>query len=204
MQQLPADAVLILIDVQQAFNDPSWGQRNNPRAEENIAALLAGWRDTRRPVIHIQHRSTRPGSLFHPDKPGYPFKPEALPRAGEPVIHKNVNSAFIGTALEQQLRRTGATTLVIAGLTTDHCVSTTTRMAGNLGFTTYLAGDAAATFERHGADGSHHSAEQMHATALASVHQEFATVVTTAGVLASLAAGRAVRRAAAKISADIV
>jgi nicotinamidase-related amidase len=186
MQRLPADAVLILIDVQQAFNDPSWGERNNPRAEENIAALLAGWRDTGRPVIHIQHRSARPHSLFHPDKPGYPFKPEAQPRAGEPVIHKDVNSAFIGTTLEQQLRRAEAGTLVIAGLTTDHCVSTTTRMAGNLGFTVYLAGDAAATFGRHGPDGSYYSAEQMHATALASVHNEFATVVPTADVLASL------------------
>ena len=186
MQLLPADAVLILIDVQQAFNDPSWGKRNNPRAEENIAALLSGWRETGRPVIHIQHRSPRPHSLFHPDKPGYPFKPEAQPLAGEPVIHKDVNSAFIGTGLEQRLRSAGASTLVIAGLTTDHCVSTTTRMAGNFGFTTYLAGDAAATFERHGPDGSYYSAEQMHDTALASVHKEFATVVPTVDLLASL------------------
>lgn len=186
MQALPSDAVLILIDVQQAFNDPSWGKRNNPRAEENIAALLAGWRETARPVIHVQHRSPRPHSLFHPDKPGYAFKPEARPFAGEPVIHKDVNSAFIGTDLEQRLRAAGATTLVLAGLTTDHCVSTTTRMAGNFGFDTWLAGDAAATFGRHGPDGSYFSAEQMHDIALASVHKEFATVVTTADVLKSL------------------
>ncbi|MCC6071191.1 cysteine hydrolase family protein [Massilia sp. GCM10020059] len=186
MHPLPADAVLILIDVQQAFNDPSWGKRNNPRAEQNIAALLAGWRATGRPVIHIQHRSPRPYSLFHPDKPGYPFKPEAQPVAGEPVIYKDVNSAFIGTDLEQRLRSAGASTLVIAGLTTDHCVSTTTRMAGNFGFDTWLAGDAAATFDRHGPDGSYFSAGQMHDSALASLHKEFATVVTTAEVLNSL------------------
>lgn len=186
MQTLPGDAVLILIDVQQAFNDPSWGQRNNPRAEENIAALLSGWRATGRPVIHIQHRSPRPHSLFHPDKPGYPFKPEALPLAGEPVFHKDVNSAFIGTGLEQHLRAASAATLVIAGLTTDHCVSTTTRMAGNFGFDTYLAGDAAATFERHGPDGAHYTAQQMHDIALASLHKEFATVLPTADLLARL------------------
>ena len=186
MQTLPADAVLILIDVQQAFNDPSWGKRNNPRAEENIAALLAGWRATKRPVIHIQHRSPRLHSLFHPDKPGYPFKPEAQPLDGEPVIHKDVNSAFIGTDLEQRLRASGAAPLVIAGLTTDHCVSTTTRMAGNFGFDTWLVGDAAATFDRHGPDGSSFSAEQMHDSALASLHKEFATVVTTAEVLTKL------------------
>lgn len=186
MQTMPADAVLILIDVQQAFNDPSWGKRNNPRAEQNIAALLAGWRETGRPVIHIQHRSPRPHSLFHPDKPGYPFKPEAQPLAGEPVIHKDVNSAFIGTDLELRLRAAGAATLVIAGLTTDHCVSTTTRMAGNFGFDTWLVGDAAATFDRHGPDGAYFSAQQMHDSALASVHSEFATVVMTADVLRNL------------------
>ena len=186
MQVLPADATLILIDVQQAFNDPSWGKRNNPQAEANIGALLAGWRERRRPVIHIQHKSPRPASLFYPEKASFQFKPEALPREGEPVVHKDVNSAFIGTDLEQRLRAAGTTTLVIAGITTDHCVSTTTRMAGNFGFTTYMVGDAAATFDRHGPDGQYFSADQMHATALASLHGEFATVVCTADVLESL------------------
>ncbi|MGZ8290735.1 MAG: cysteine hydrolase family protein [Telluria sp.] len=186
MESLPRDAVLILIDVQQAFNDPSWGIRNNPHAEANIAALLEGWRQTQRPIIHIQHRSPRTFSLFYPEKPGYAFKPEAQPLDGEPVIHKDVNSAFIGTDLEQRLRGMGASTLVIAGITTDHCVSTTTRMAGNFGFDAYLAGDAAATFDRHGPDGQYFSAQQMHDTALASLHKEFATVVNTAEVLAAL------------------
>ena len=186
MQALPSDATLILIDVQQAFNDPGWGKRNNPRAEENIAALLSAWRRARRPVIHIQHRSPRPHSLFHPDQPGYPFKPEAQPLPGEPIIHKDVNSAFIGTDLEQRLRAAGTGTLVIAGLTTDHCVSTSTRMAGNFGFDTWLVGDAAATFDRHGPDGAYHTAGQMHDAALASLHREFATVVTTADLLARL------------------
>lgn len=185
MNTLPPDTALIVIDVQQAFNDPSWGQRNNPAAEANIAALLAGWRKDRRPIIHVQHRSPRPESLFHPDRPGFRVKPEAQPLADEPVIYKDVNSSFIGTDLEQRLRAQGATTLVIAGITTDHCVSTTTRMAGNLGFTTYIVSDATATFERRGPDGTHYTAQQMHDTALASLHAEFATVVRTADVLSA-------------------
>jgi len=183
MNVLPQNTVLILIDVQQAFNDPSWGQRNNPAAESNIAALLAGWRRTQRPIIHVQHRSQRPDSLFHPNHPGFKVKPEAEPMSGEPLIYKNVNSAFIGTDLEQRLRTMGATTLVIAGITTDHCVSTTTRMAGNFGFETYLVGDATATFERRGPDGRLFNAEEMYDTALASLHGEFATVVTSTAVL---------------------
>lgn len=177
------NTALILIDVQQAFNDPAWGQRNNPAAEANIARLLAKWRREARPIFHIQHSSRSPQGYFHVDKPGHAFKPEAMPQAGEPVISKNVNSAFIGTDLEARLRAAGIETVVIAGITTDHCVSTTTRMAGNFGFTAYIVADACATFERTGPFGEHFTAEQMHATALASLHGEFATAVNTADLL---------------------
>lgn len=181
--QLAMNAVLLVIDVQQAFNDPSWGQRNNPHAEATIAALLAFWRASKRPVIHVHHHSARPEGLFHPSRPGAQVKPEAAPLAGETVICKSVNSAFIGTDLEQRLRAAGASTLVIVGITTDHCVSTTARMAGNLGFTCYVVADATATFERRGHDGRSYSADQMHDTALASLHGEFATVVTSGACL---------------------
>lgn len=183
MNTLPSDATLIVIDVQQAFNDPSWGQRNNPAAESNIAVLLAAWRQTGRPIVHVQHHSAKPEGLFHPGKVGAQVKPEAAPRPSEPVIYKHVNSSFIGTDLEQRLRAAGASVLVIVGITTDHCVSTTTRMAGNLGFETYIVSDATATFERRGHDGRHYSAELIHDTALASVNGEFATVWNTDQVL---------------------
>ena len=186
MNTLPSNAALISIDVQQAFNDPRWGQRNNPDAEAKIAALLAGWRATGRPIFHIQHRSASPSGLFRPGTPAYAHKPEGQPLAGEPVIVKSVNSSFIGTELEARLRADGIGTLVIMGLTTDHCVSTTARMAGNFGFDTWLVADACASFERIGPDGRHFSAEQMHDTALASLHGEFATVVGAEEVLAAL------------------
>jgi nicotinamidase-related amidase len=171
------DAVLIVVDVQCAFNDPSWGQRNNPDAESVIAELLARWREAGRPVIHIHHRSSRPEGLFR--GAGFEVKPEGVPLAGELTLYKNVNSAFIGTDLELTLREEGADTLVIVGLTTDHCVSTTTRMAGNLGFVTYLVADATATFERRSPSGRYFPAEEIHQTALASLHEEFATVLNS-------------------------
>ena len=172
-------AALLLIDVQQGLDDPSWGVRNNPEAEQRIAALLAAWRQAGWPVIHVQHCSQVPGSPLRAESPGNAFKPEALPREGEPVFRKTVNSAFIGTDLETYLRRQGIGALVIAGLTTDHCVSTTTRMAGNLGFDVVLVEDATATFDRTGPDGRQYSAEQMHRTALASLHGEFGRVCST-------------------------
>lgn len=187
MAGLPANAALIIIDVQCAFNDPAWGQRNNPQAERNIATLLAAWRQSARPLFHIHHRSARSSSLFHPDNAGFAVKPEAMPLPGEPIIYKSVNSAFIGTDLEQRLRAAGIGDLVIVGLTTDHCVSTSTRMAGNFGFTTSIVSDATATFDRKGPDGRHYSAGQMHETALVSLNEEFAAVVSTAQMLQALA-----------------
>jgi nicotinamidase-related amidase len=195
MQALPDNATLILIDVQHAFDDERWGRRNNPHAETNIGQLLAAWRETSRPVIHVQHRNTAPGKLFSPDQPGFAIKPQAAPRGSEPVIHKSVNSAFIGTDLESRLRHAAVTHVVICGLTTDHCVSTTTRMAGNLGFSTYLVGDACATFERVGPTGRQWTAEEMHESALASLHDEFAQVVDMPGAFSLLRPGSTIESA---------
>jgi nicotinamidase-related amidase len=167
---------LIVIDVQRAFDDPSWGERNNPEAERNVARAIEAWRERGAPVIHVRHESE---GLFAPGSESAEFKPEAEPRGEEPVLTKNVNSAFIGTDLEQRLRDEGVETVAIVGLTTDHCVSTTVRMAGNLGFETWLLEDSTATFERCTPDDERISAETMHRTAIASLHEEFADVVET-------------------------
>lgn len=184
---LSPTVALLVIDVQQGFDDPRWGARNNPGAEQRIAELLEAWRATGRPVIHVQHLSLEPQSPLREDAPGHAFKIDALPMAGEPVFRKHVNSAFIGTGLETHLRSNGIDTLVLAGLTTDHCVSTTARMAGNLGFDVTVVEDATATFDRRDADGTHYSADLMHRIALASLHGEFATVRNSRDVLVAVA-----------------
>jgi len=177
---------LIVIDVQRAFDDPAWGERNNPEAEARIAEAIAGWRERGAPVIHVRHRSAEPGGAFVEGTQAFDFKPEAQPLEGEPVITKDVNSAFIGTGLEERLRADGVTAVALAGLTTDHCCSTTARMAGNLGFETWVLGDAMATFARRAPDGGLIGAEEMHRTALASLHEEFAEVLGTEDALARL------------------
>ncbi len=186
MENFPLNTALIIIDVQQGFDDPIGGQRNNPQAELNIIRLLSAWRRSKRPIFHIQHISLEPKSPLRADNSGHNFKEGMQPQNAEPVIQKHVNSAFIGTNLEARLRQNNIATLVIVGLTTDHCVSTTTRMAGNFGFNAYVVSDATATFNRTGYDGKQYSAEDMHAISLASLHQEFATVVDTGTVLAKL------------------
>jgi nicotinamidase-related amidase len=179
MQPLPQNSALIIIDVQKGFDDPIWGRRNNLYAEENIARLLAAWRNSSRAVFHIQHLSRLPDSPLRPGYSGSELKPSAQPLLHETVIQKHVNSAFIGTNLEASLRQNALNSLVIVGLTTDHCVSTTARMAGNLGFDTYVVSDATATFDRIGPDGNYYKAEDIHAISLTSLHREFATVIDT-------------------------
>jgi len=183
MIPLPQSAALILIDVQEAFLDPRWGERNNPDAELNIGKLLAAWRNSGRPIRHVVHDSVEPNSLLRPGSPGNSIQAVAAPTGAEPVYRKRVNSAFIGTNLERDLRQEGIDTLVIVGLTTNHCVSTTARMAGNLGFKTYVVSDATATFARTALDGTLRPAEAVHSAALSDLHQEFATVVDTDEVL---------------------
>ena len=174
---------LLLIDLQKGFEEPVWGRRNNPGAESNAAALLAAWRDLDWPVVHVRHLSLEPTSPLAAGKPGVAFMEETGPVDGEKEFTKTVNSAFIGTHLETYLRARAIECLVIVGMTTDHCVSTSTRMAGNLGFNVTLVSDATATFDRTGPDGRTHKAEDIHAIHLASLDREFCSVRTTAEIL---------------------
>src|ERR1043166_151802 len=108
MTALPNDAVLLIIDVQKGMDVYAERfNRNNPALEQNIARLQAAWRKSGRPIIHVQHLSGEPQSPLRPGQPGVEIKDEVRPIAGEPVVQKSVNSAFIGTTLEADLRRRG-------------------------------------------------------------------------------------------------
>jgi nicotinamidase-related amidase len=168
-------AALVIIDVQKGFDDPSWGRRNNPEAEKVMESVLGKFRSNGRKIIHVRHDSLNPASLLKSGKPGFEFKQEVRPLEHEQVITKHVNSAFIGTRLESILRAMGDPEIYIMGLTTDHCVSTTARMSGNLGFKTFVIRDACAAHERL-LDGKTISAEMVHGINLASIKTEFAQI----------------------------
>jgi nicotinamidase-related amidase len=188
MSNSPDRTALIVVDVQRAFDqwEAAGKRRNNPHAVARIVDLLKAFRACAAPIFHIRHQGTRQNSSFLPDGPGYPVKDEAREQAGEPVIVKRVNSAFIGTDLEARLRAADIKTLVICGATSNHCVETTTRMAGNLGFDARLVRDATWTFDRIGPDGDAHSAEEIHAMTLANLNGEFARIVTAKEAVAAL------------------
>jgi len=180
---LPRNAALLIIDLQNAIDHPSWGERNNPDAEKNVAALLHAWRTAQRPIYHVRHDSTEPASHYRPGQPGNDFKPEAKPLDGETVIAKRTNSAFIGTDLESQLRANNHDLLIVAGVITNNSVEATVRMAGNLGFETYLVEDACFTFARKDWNGQLRTASEVHAMSLANLDSEYCTVIRTEDVL---------------------
>ncbi len=176
---------LILIDIQKAFLEEDYwgGNRNNKDAELICGKILNKWRILKLPLFHVRHSSKNAKSKLHQTNPGFEFNDYVLPLENEAIITKDVNSAFIGTNLKDQLDALNITTLVIIGLTTNHCVSTTTRMAGNFGFETFLISDATATFDRIGIQGEKFSAEIIHQTSLASLNDEFAAVIDSEKLL---------------------
>jgi nicotinamidase-related amidase len=183
-----ARIALIVIDVPRAFDEweAAGKRRNNPDAVARIVDLLKAFRARDKPIFHIRHQGTRPDSSFLRSGTGYPVKDEARELEAEPVIVKRVNSAFIGTDLEMRLRTANIDAVVICGATTNHCVETSARMAGNLGFDACVVRDATWTFGLMGPDGDIHSAEDVHAMSLANLNGEFARVVSASEVIATL------------------
>lgn len=179
---------LLLIDIQKGFEDETYwgGNRNNKNAEINCSIILKKWRELKLPLFHIIHSSDNPASKLHESHPGFEIHDLVKPLANEPVIIKRVNSAFIGTNLEELLKNKGISQLVIVGLTTNHCISTSTRMSGNLGFDTILVADATATFDRKGLNGEVFPSELIHQTTLASLNKEFAEVINTQELINTL------------------
>ena len=190
MKTLPPRTALLVVDMQIGFDDLAWGPRNNPALERNVAALIAAWRAAECLLVHVHHDSPHAAGRLRPGTPGNAVKPEARPLGHEPVIRKTVNSAFIGTGLETVLIQMGVRALAVVGLTTNHCISTTVRMAANLGFETFVAVDATAAFDRAGLNGEVRPAEDVHSAALSDLHDEFAQIVDTRWLIAALAASK--------------
>lgn len=180
---LPHSTALLLIDVQKAWDEPTWGHRNNPEAEANLARLVTAFRKAGRPVLHVKHDSRDPNSPLHPGEPGNAFKPECAPLPGEPVFGKTVHTAFLGTSLEDHLRAKDIDRLVIAGFITNWCVSSTARMAANLGFKVVVVHDACATFDQEDPFGAMVDAETLHRVGLTELHGVFGMVLGTEGIL---------------------
>ncbi len=175
---------LVVVDVQQGFADTDhWGRRNNPACEQNIGALITHWRGHGGPVVYVRHDSVEPGSPLRPGLPGNAFCDVIT---GEPdlLVSKSVHSAFHGTPdLHAWLREHAVDTVVVCGITTNHCCETTARIGSDLGHRVVFVLDATHTFDRVHPDGSVITADELARTTAANLDVEFARVVSTAQVL---------------------
>lgn len=180
------NAALVLIDMQDGINHPKLGRRNNPQAEAQMAELLAAWRHTRRPVIHVRHFSRSPDSVFWPEQSGVEYQAAFRPVEGERQLKKQVPDAFCASELERWLRADSITQVVIVGVITNNSVESTARSGGNLGFEVFVPHDACFTFDQADFFGHPHAAEEVHAMSLGNLHGEYATVVASAEILSGL------------------
>jgi nicotinamidase-related amidase len=169
---------LLIVDMQAGMTWPAPEVRNNHQAEAAIGDLLAVWRKRGAPVVHIRHLSRSPESPFWPGQPGVEFQPALAPLPNEQVVDKNVPDAFLNSGLERWLQARGESDVVIVGVSTNISVESTARTAGNLGFRTFVVSDATFAFDKLDFNGTKHSAEVVHAMALANLHGEFATVIS--------------------------
>ena len=189
INRFDATTALLLIDVQTGVNVlEHWGgptgRRNNPDAEDRMRDLLGAFRAAGLPVAFTRHDSREAASPLKLALPTGEQIEGLEPRAGDIVVAKDVNSGFVGTSLDIDLRRAGIRRLVVAGFFTNFCVETTVRMAGNMGYDVYLVEDACATTNRVGPDGADHDPELVHRLAVASLHGEFCTAISTADAIA--------------------
>ena len=195
IRRFDSDTALLLIDVQKGVNVlDHWGgptgRRNNPEAETTMARMLADWRAAGRQVAFTRHNSREAASPLKFSLPTGEQIPGFEVAAEDICIGKDVNSGFVGTSLEVDLRRAGINRLVVAGFFTNMCVETTVRMAGNLGFDTYLVPEGCATTNRIGPDGTDHDPELVHQMTVANLHGEFCTALAADDVGSLLANDR--------------
>ena len=187
---------ILLVDIQVGLDTQSgfYGtSRSTPSLESNLTSLLAAARSynsqhsengtAQVSIIHVNHDSTNPDSPLYSGKDTNKPMPCAAPASGEMLLHKSVHSAFGNPKLESCLHEQGIKQLLVCGITTAHCVSTTTRVASDLNIVgddgiLALIDDCSAAFNTERFD-----AETVHAVNVASLEGEFARVVRTKDVL---------------------
>lgn len=176
-------AALVLIDLQ---NEYLAGPVALPRAKAAIAQtekLLAAARAAGAPVIHIAHKG-KSGGMFDRDAERGAIVPSLAPRDGETVVEKALPNAFAGTDLQARLTATGRKDVVIAGLMTHMCVSSTARAALDLGFRVTIDANACATRDLPDGRGGTIDADTLHEVALVELSDRFALIARNGETLA--------------------
>jgi nicotinamidase-related amidase len=183
--RLPADAVLLVIDAQEAIDDPRHAAGDVPVADQNIATLIAAWRAEGLLLVHVDKQATALASRL---------APAVAPLDGEIVIVRKAKSAFVGADLEARLDELGATTLVLCGTLATHALEASARHAGDLGYQVFVVADACRVADTVDLRGRLWPAEDVRALSLAHLKGETATIVDVATALRAAATAKARQR----------
>ena len=177
---------ILVIDMQEGMADRIRAGRVpvNPDAPVRIAALLADARARGLQVIHVHHDDPDPASPFRKGEAGAAPMPCATPLPGEAVLWKHASSAFAGTGLDAHLRDLGVTELVVAGAVAAFCVTSTVRMASDLGYKVLLPQDALLGFDLPAHDGGRIDAATVQRVTLSILGADFAKLTTVAELAA--------------------
>ena len=109
------------------------------------------------------------------DDPSWQIDEALKPHPGEPVLSKFSAGTFATTGLEQRLRNQGVESVVVTGVSSDVCVTTTAREAADRSFQTIMVSDGCTTLS-----------EQMHQASLETFNIAFGWVRTAEEVVALL------------------
>ena len=175
---------LIVIDVQQGFDDEMyWGRRNNPACENNIVRLIDAWRERQWPIVFVKHNSTTPESPLAPGSLGNELKP-MISADPDLLVEKQVHSAFHGDPdLQAWLDGHGIEGVAITGIQTNMCCETTARVASDLGYRLWFVEDATHTFDLTDRNGTVFGADDIATYTALTIAEDFGSVVTTSQLI---------------------
>ena len=169
------EAVLVLIDLQNEYLAGPIALPDAVSAIANAGKLLARAREAGTPVIHIAHKG-RPGGLFDRTADRGAIVSALTPQPHEPVVEKGLPNAFAGTDLQARLAAIGRKDIILAGLMTHMCVSSTARAGLDLGFRITIDADSCATRDLPDGRGGAIAAATIHEVALAELSDRFAII----------------------------
>lgn len=176
---------LIIVDIQNDYFPAGANPlEGSEAAADRARELLDAFRATGEPVVHMQHVWDAPDAEFMvPGTSGVEINDRVLPAGDESVFTKAFPNSFLQTPLLDHLHDQGVEQLVICGMMTSMCVDATVRAAADLGFEASVAHDACATMPLE-FEGRSIPAADVHGAFLAALGDGYATVASTAELLA--------------------
>ncbi|KAI9147035.1 Isochorismatase-like protein [Paramyrothecium foliicola] len=167
-----SDSVLIIIDAQNEYKNGKMRVSEVESSAAVIAALLSKYRSAGAPVVHVLQATPEGFPVFTPGTELANEFEELAPREGESVVMKHFPGSFTETNLQDILKATGRSKVVLTGYMVHVCVSTTARQASEKGWDVIIPKDAVGDRDIPGVD-----AAQLKHVALSEIADAFGTVI---------------------------